>query len=217
MPWSIGLRGCTTRSRCSMLIRTSAAGLDADELDTARARAIASVIEADSFRWDPSGVADAAQDGWIGLLLLDGLMIRQVTVGKRSGCEIFGPGDVIRPWDADGDYDPLTITVAWLVLEPTRLAVLDTAFCAAHRPLAEHHRQALRARRAAGPVPRPQPGGHSSTPGVRALADAVLAARRALGQSGAARRPGHASGDARRPRDAGRRPPPDRLDRAQSG
>lgn len=104
------------------------AGLDADELDAARARAIASVIEADSFRWDPSGVAAAAQDGWIGLLLLDGLIIRQVTVGKRSGCEIFGPGDVIRPWDADGDYDPLTITVAWLVLEPTRLAVLDTAF-----------------------------------------------------------------------------------------
>ena len=104
------------------------AGLDGEELDAARTLAVASVIEADSFRWEPSGAAHAAQEGWLGLLLLDGLMIRQVTVGKRSGCEIFGPGDLIRPWDADGDYDPLTVAVAWLVLEPTRLAVLDTAF-----------------------------------------------------------------------------------------
>ena len=65
--------------------------------------------------WEPSGAAHAAQEGWLGLLLLDGRMIRQVTVGKRSGCGIFGPGDLIRPWDADGDYDPLTVAVAWLV------------------------------------------------------------------------------------------------------
>ena len=103
-------------------------GLTEKSWTTARTLAVASVIEAGSLHWEPSGAAHAAQEGWLGLLLLDGLMIRQVTVGKRSGCGIFGPGDLIRPWDADGDYDPLTVAVAWLVLEPTRLAVLDTAF-----------------------------------------------------------------------------------------
>jgi CRP-like cAMP-binding protein len=41
---------------------------------------------------------------------------------------LFGPGDIVRPWDADGDYDPLPISVDWLVLRPSKLAVLDTAF-----------------------------------------------------------------------------------------
>ena len=35
---------------------------------------------------------------------------------------------MIRPWDADGEYDPLPISVDWVVLRPTRLAILDTAF-----------------------------------------------------------------------------------------
>jgi CRP/FNR family transcriptional regulator, cyclic AMP receptor protein len=105
-----------------------AVGLQPQDLDAARARAIASVIAIDAVRWDPGAIAHAADEGWIGLLLLEGLMLRQVTVGKRSSCEIFGPGDLIRPWDADGDYNPLTIAVAWPVLAPTRLAVLDTGF-----------------------------------------------------------------------------------------
>jgi CRP-like cAMP-binding protein len=55
-------------------------------------------------------------------------MLRRVQVGKRSACELFGPGDIVRPWDADGEYDPLPIALDWLVLRPTRLALLDTAF-----------------------------------------------------------------------------------------
>lgn len=55
-------------------------------------------------------------------------MIRRVTAGKRSACELFGPGDLIRPWDTDGEYEPLPISVDWNVLRPTRLALLDTAF-----------------------------------------------------------------------------------------
>lgn len=38
------------------------------------------------------------------------------------------PGDIVRPWDTDDEYDPLPICLDWLVVRPTRLAVLDTAF-----------------------------------------------------------------------------------------
>ena len=41
---------------------------------------------------------------------------------------MFGPSDLFRPRDTDGEYDPLPIHLAWLVLKPTRLAVLDTTF-----------------------------------------------------------------------------------------
>ncbi len=96
------------------------------EFEVARDQSVARVTEVEESIWDPSFVAETAEAGWLGLFVLDGLMIRRVTVGQRSGCELFGPGDLIRPWDSDRDYDPLPISVAWLVLRRSRLAVLDT-------------------------------------------------------------------------------------------
>jgi len=103
-------------------------GVEEAELEVARHRAVAAVTHVEPPRWDPTPIREAAKDGWLGLMLIDGLMLRRVTVGKRVACELFGPGDLIRPWDADGEYDPLPIAVDWVVLKPTRLAVLDTAF-----------------------------------------------------------------------------------------
>lgn len=108
--------------------RDLATGLPAEELEAARRRAVAAVVEVDPPNWDAEAMALRAQDGWLGLFMIDGLMIRRVTVGKRAACELFGPSDLIRPWDADGEYDPLPISVDWIVLKPSRLAVLDTAF-----------------------------------------------------------------------------------------
>jgi CRP-like cAMP-binding protein len=105
-----------------------AEGLAEEESEFARRRAVAAVIEMENPAEDLARVREAADDGWLGLFLIEGLMIRAVRVGKRSACELFGPGDLIRPWDTDGEYEPLPISVEWLVLRPTRLAVLDTAF-----------------------------------------------------------------------------------------
>lgn len=107
-----------------------AATLDPAHLRVARTRARAMVITCEGPGWDPSDVCRAARPGWLGLLLIEGLMIRLVTVGSRTACELFGPGDVIRPWDADGEYAPLPIDLAWRVPRRARLAVLDTRFAA---------------------------------------------------------------------------------------
>jgi CRP/FNR family transcriptional regulator, cyclic AMP receptor protein len=105
-----------------------ATGLSDDELPEARGRSAAAVIDVEPPAWDTTEISAEAEDGWLGLFVLDGLLIRRVNVGKRAACELFGPTDLIRPWDTDGDYDPLPISVDWLVLRRTRLAVLDTAF-----------------------------------------------------------------------------------------
>ena len=105
-----------------------AAGVPEDELAAARRRAIATVVEVDPPDWDSDALAPRAEAGWLGLFIIDGLMIRRVVVGKRAACELFGPGDLLRPWDTDGEYDPLPISVDFLVLKHARLAVLDTAF-----------------------------------------------------------------------------------------
>jgi CRP/FNR family transcriptional regulator, cyclic AMP receptor protein len=103
-------------------------GLDSEQLKYARGRSVAPVIRIEPPAWDPATICDRAEDGWLGLSILDGLLIRRVKVGSRLACELFGPTDLIRPWDTDGQYDPVPIAVDWLVIKPTRLAVLDTAF-----------------------------------------------------------------------------------------
>ncbi|MGH2866349.1 MAG: helix-turn-helix domain-containing protein [Solirubrobacteraceae bacterium] len=104
------------------------AGLDEGELRAARRLAVAATMDLETPGWDLDEVLRTAADGWLGLFVVHGLMIRRVTIGRRSACELFGPGDLVRPWDTDGEYAPLHITVAWHVLKPTRLAVLDSAF-----------------------------------------------------------------------------------------
>jgi CRP/FNR family cyclic AMP-dependent transcriptional regulator len=65
----------------------------------------------------------------LGLLVLDGLIARIVTVGSQRRAELIGPGDVIRPWETGGDeLDRVRLDVRWDVLQPARLAVLDAAF-----------------------------------------------------------------------------------------
>lgn len=103
-------------------------GIDSKEFDEARRRAAAHVLEVDGPRWDPSGLSIEGTDGWLGMFVIDGLLMRRVTVASRAACEIFGAGDIFRPWDEDGEYDPLVIEVDWLVLRPTRLAILDRSF-----------------------------------------------------------------------------------------
>ncbi len=105
-----------------------ATGVPPEELEVARGRAVAAVMDIEPPAWDPAPLVARSESGWLGLFVLDGLLLRRVEVGKRSACELFGPSDLIRPWDTDGEYDPLPISVNWLVLKRTRLAVLDTTF-----------------------------------------------------------------------------------------
>jgi CRP/FNR family transcriptional regulator, cyclic AMP receptor protein len=75
--------------------------------------------------WDGQVAADP--DG-IGLLVMEGVLIRKVGVDGRDGAELLGEGDLLRPWQEDADPLTLRWTIAWRVLEPTRVAVLDERF-----------------------------------------------------------------------------------------
>lgn len=79
-------------------------------------------------RWHPeSGAAGWVGPGGIGLLVMEGLLIRRVGVDDRFGAELLGEGDLLRPWQGEEPSGSLSRTTAWRVLEPTRLAVLDEA------------------------------------------------------------------------------------------
>jgi hypothetical protein len=105
-----------------------AQGIPETEQREARQRSIARVLALEQNRWDLSELAHPPASDWLGLLVIDGLLVRRVKVAGRAACELFGAGDVLRPWDVDGDYDPLAVTVDWLVIQPADVAVLDRAF-----------------------------------------------------------------------------------------
>lgn len=76
----------------------------------------------------PWRVQPGADDDRFGLLVLDGLLVRGLTIARRRRAELIGPGDVIRPWDAGDELASVRHEVSWDVLRPARLAQLDTAF-----------------------------------------------------------------------------------------
>jgi hypothetical protein len=69
-----------------------------------------------------------AEDDRLGLLVLDGLLARSLSVAGQRRAELIGPGDVIRPWDPGDELATVSFAVAWEVLQPTRLGELDAAF-----------------------------------------------------------------------------------------
>jgi CRP-like cAMP-binding protein len=97
--------------------------------EAARHQLVARTLWRDPGRWEPLG-GDLPRhfDGWLGLLVLDGLAVRQLEVEGLRCCELLGPGDVLRPWDEDDDAATLDSTAVWRVLEPTRVALLDAGF-----------------------------------------------------------------------------------------
>jgi CRP-like cAMP-binding protein len=103
--------------------------LEGNLAEAARHLLVARTMWRDPGRWQPlSTELPCHFDGWLGLLVLDGLLVREVDVDGMRCCELLGPGDLLRPWDEDDAGATLDSTAAWRVLEPTRLALLDAGF-----------------------------------------------------------------------------------------
>jgi CRP-like cAMP-binding protein len=85
---------------------------------------VADTVEIQRGRWD----ADAT---WVetgaelGLLMVEGVVLSEVTVGTRSTLEVLGPGDVLRPWPRDRHSPELDVSVRVTATDTARVAVLD--------------------------------------------------------------------------------------------
>jgi CRP/FNR family transcriptional regulator, cyclic AMP receptor protein len=111
--------------------------LDADEslrsairpatLDAALPACLATAQWLDPGLWQPPPDLGAA--GWLGLLVLDGFLVRHVDVVGRPATEFLGAGDLLRPWEPDRTA-PFSSGARWQVLEPCRIALLDERVCA---------------------------------------------------------------------------------------
>lgn len=97
-------------------------GLSPAEREIARRFAICETATVGRGIHDPWTVGS---EDLLGLLVLDGLLIRSVEVAGRRCGELVGPGAIMRPWDHFGNYAPLPFEVRWRVVSPVRMAMLD--------------------------------------------------------------------------------------------
>jgi CRP-like cAMP-binding protein len=103
-------------------------GLSPEDEAQARRHVVALLDSIEPGPWEPAKTY-GADPAFLGLLVIDGMIARDVELGGRRCSELLGPGDLLRPWDYDESELPsVPSESAWTVLEPTRVAVLDRRF-----------------------------------------------------------------------------------------
>ncbi len=102
--------------------------LDPVQARTASRLAVANVVSLPKATFHPHDRLPN-RPGTLGMLVLDGLLLRAVQVAGRPSLEVLGTGDVIRPFEAEPDpYAAVPQAVKWWALRPAKLAVLDAGF-----------------------------------------------------------------------------------------
>lgn len=92
-----------------------------------QSRAVARLLRIGCSESDLAALVPAHEND-LGVLVLDGLLARNVVVAGAAFTELVGTGDLLRPHDDLTDPKSLRAHVAWTVMEPTRLALLDHRF-----------------------------------------------------------------------------------------
>jgi CRP/FNR family cyclic AMP-dependent transcriptional regulator len=108
--------------------------LDGERLADARARLVVRQHSVPAGPWDGERLRDAGPEH-VGLFVVEGVMTRELALADNVSAELLGPGDVLRPWQAEGPERLVPFWVRWSMLTPARLAVLDRRFAVA---LAQH-------------------------------------------------------------------------------
>src|SRR5919108_2832127 len=103
-------------------------GLDQPSMDEASAALLARLVEvewvSEKREWAPT-----PPPGHLGLLIVDGLILREVRLLGTPSAEVLGQGDLLWPWDIDGDAGvPFGAEIRWTVVSPVTVAALDAAF-----------------------------------------------------------------------------------------
>ncbi len=129
MALSTPSRSTPSRERIRIFVEDPelAVGLDAEALAVAE-QITAPVLRVPQGGWDFK--ADPTRlSSHLGLLVVEGLLLREVLIGEVACAELLGFGDVMRPWTgASGEQASIQAEARWEALEDVRLAVLDPRF-----------------------------------------------------------------------------------------
>ena len=123
-----------------------ARGLDPRRVREVSQRLFARSIDVPRGPWSPAR-ALAGGTNPIGLLVLDGLLVREAIVGDHPCAELLGPGDLLRAWEDRDAEVLLPRTVEWSALSRGAPRGDRSGAGRARRAVAGDLRLARRARR----------------------------------------------------------------------
>lgn len=98
------------------------AAVPASSREAARKGLQATRVSAGSGPWNMDELTDPSA---LGILVLEGLLTRNIEIAGTSSSEILGPGDVLCPWDDESALQSVASETTWTVLEPVSFAILD--------------------------------------------------------------------------------------------
>ncbi|HWH44072.1 MAG TPA: Crp/Fnr family transcriptional regulator [Thermoleophilaceae bacterium] len=99
-------------------------GLSPGEAAALRQHAIVPALDLVPGPWEPDP-AVAGPERALGLLVISGLIVRELRIGEAAAAELVGSGDLVRPCHEDEVSVIVEADAAWSVLEKARVAVLD--------------------------------------------------------------------------------------------
>jgi CRP/FNR family cyclic AMP-dependent transcriptional regulator len=105
--------------------------VDPRHLAAARPRAIVPVADLAAGSWSPEAFATAGAHPF-GLMVVEGLLLRELLLAGSTATEMLGPGDVADHRAAEDALLP--VKVQWSVPEAVRVAILDDRLLAILRP-----------------------------------------------------------------------------------
>jgi len=100
-------------------------------MSQARQHAVADSHHVPQGQWPATRQFPTGPPATIGLLIVEGVVLREVAVGAHPVAELLGPGDLLCPWQREGEVASVPLRTSWTVLEPMHLAVLDRGFAQA--------------------------------------------------------------------------------------
>jgi len=103
-----------------------ARGLDVPRAREAAERLYTRAIDVPRGRWTPQPWLTGGSQP-IGLLVLEGLLVREATVSNHPCAELLGPGDLLRAWEDRDAEVLLPRSLRWSALTNARVAVIDHA------------------------------------------------------------------------------------------
>ena len=107
--------------------RDLAEHLSGPRFEAARRDAVAALMVVHPGAWSPPGKR-LTGTGALGLLVLSGVLARHVSLADRPGVELFGEGDLLRPFEEAEARLLNQPAPRWWGLMRTRLAILDARF-----------------------------------------------------------------------------------------
>jgi CRP/FNR family transcriptional regulator, cyclic AMP receptor protein len=98
--------------------------LEASRREGARRTLLVRARRLSTGTWDTDRLR-VSDPGHLGLLLLDGVLSREVLASDVVSTELIGAGELLRPWQMSPDASLLRVAVRWNVLAESRVAVID--------------------------------------------------------------------------------------------